>query len=149
MDYRTLYEKEKAAHEKYKGYFKKEKAKQKDAQQEPTQEIDINSIEAKIMQKVEFYQSHPEARELKADIDGYVSEGMDINRAFKLAAADKNPSLLIDQQTKAQEEAKQKELTGLDSGADISTDFSTWTDQDAAKASDEDFEKYWEFKKRG
>lgn len=109
-DWKEKYEQAEANHQKYKGYFKKEKAKQKDS---PSAEgVNVDEIESRLYNKLEFYNSNPAAKELKAEIDAYTKEGMAIDKAFKLAAAENNPSLLMDQQTINKSQAQKKELTG-------------------------------------
>lgn len=134
--------------EKYKGYFKKEKAKQKNAKADPQQDIDLESLETKIMQKVEFYTTNPAAKELKAEIDTYMETWLSIEQAFKLAAAEKDPSLLIDQQTKAKQEAPNKVLTGVANPEAWGIDFASMTDEEAMKLPMDKQNEYWEYKKR-
>jgi len=72
VDFEAKYNEALKEAEKYKGYFKKEKAKQKNAKADPKQDVDLESLETKIMQKVDFYTTNPAARELKAEIDNYM-----------------------------------------------------------------------------
>ena len=104
-----MYEDQVAQTEKYKGYFKKEKAKQAKAPKEETQSsFDAEAFEA----KMEFYQSNPEAKEYKAEIEGYVQNGLSYDKALKLTLAEQNPNSLIDPQTINKQEAGKTELTG-------------------------------------
>ena len=147
VDFKAKYEEALKEAEKYKGYFKKEKAKQKNAKEEPPS-VDLESLESKIMQKVEFYTTHPAAKDLKADIDSYMEAWLDIEKAYKLAAAEKDPSLLIDSQTKAKQEAPKKELTGVANADWGWIDFASMTDTEALQLTPEQQEQYWEYKKR-
>jgi len=57
--------------EKYKGYFKKSKAKEKDKPATATQG-DYETMEKSIMEKIEFYSTKPDAKQYKEQINEYV-----------------------------------------------------------------------------
>lgn len=51
---------------------------------------------------VEFYSKNQSAFEMKEDIEALVAKGIDRERAYRFAIAEKNPELLLDDQKKAQ-----------------------------------------------
>ena len=61
----------------------------------PLQHFD-DDVESRIEAKIEFYQSNPNARAFKDDIEGYVKKGLERDKAMKLVFADKDPELLRD-----------------------------------------------------
>ena len=132
--------------EKYKGYFKKEKAKQKNVKPD-SNDVDMSSIKQEIMAEVSFYTSNPNADQFKEKINVYVEKWLTHDEAYRLVASTENPSLLIDQQTKAKQAAPWKELTGVawtDAG---DVDFWSMTPEEASKLSAAEAEKFWDYKK--
>lgn len=137
-----------ATAEKYKGYFKKEKAKQKTTKADSS-DMDMDSIKKEIMEEVSFYTNNPNANQFKDWISEYVDKWLTHDEAYRLVASKEDPSLLIDQQTKAKLEAPAKELTGVAETATGDIDYSSITPEEALKLPHEQQEKYWDYKKNG
>jgi hypothetical protein len=58
----------------------------------------VLETESKV-QKTEFFTKNPHAKELETDIEAIrAKKDLSYDEAFKLVAADKNPSLLMDEQ---------------------------------------------------
>ena len=149
VDFKAKYEKAVEEAEKYKWYFKKEKAKQKSSKSSPKSDVDISSIKQEIMQEVSFYTNNPKASAFKDSISEYVEKWLTHDEAYRLVASKEDPSLLIDSQTKAKQDAPKKELTWIASSDGGWTDFASMTDEEAMKLPVDKQEEYWEYKKRG
>ena len=147
IDYKAEAERWKDSAEKYKWYFKKEKAKQK--KQKNDWDIDLWDLKKEIMEEVKFFTKHPEAETVKEWMQEYLEKGLSYDDAYKLAASKTDPSLLIDQQTKAKAESGQKELTGIAAEDWGWIDFSSIQPNEVLNLSEEDQDKYWEYKKNG
>lgn len=94
-------------------------------------------------EKMEFFNSNPKAKMLEEDIDRIMSEkDLTYQDAFKLAAAEKNPTLLMDEQT----------VNKLDSNSwltwvprdNMKKDSSEYTTDDIKNMSDDEFLKFSE-----
>jgi len=134
--------------EKYKGYFKKSKAKEKDKPATATQG-DYETMEKSIMEKIEFYSTKPDAKQYKEQINEYVGRWLSHNEAYVLAAGVENPSLLVDQQTLNRQDAKRAELTWTASTNAGWIDYSNRTESDQKNASEEERDGFWDYKKAG
>ena len=131
--------------EKYKWYFKKSKAKEKDKPATNTN-VDYETMEKSIMDKMEFYSTKPDAKQYKEQINEYVGRWLSHDEAYVLAAGVENPSLLVDQQTINRQEAKRAELTWTASTDAGWADYASRTETDQKNASDEESDKYWDYK---
>lgn len=141
---KELLDKALAEAEKYKGYFKKAKAKENNK----SANVDMWSIKEDIMQELKFYTSYPEAEQFKEKINEYKSKWLSYEDSFKLVASKENPQVLIDQQTKAKQEISSKTLDWVANTWLWWVDYSKMTAEQAVKVSDEEFDKYWESKKK-
>ena len=97
------------------------------------------------MEELRFYNSNPVAEQFKDQIDVYKEKGLSYEEAFRLTASKENPQLLLDQQSKAQNDAPSKILDWV--STDLWTDYDNWKAEDISKASDEEFNKYWDNQK--
>jgi hypothetical protein len=65
-----------------------------DEDEDTTSQRNDDNLESRIEAKLDFYQTNPQAKEFKADIEGYVGKGLNRDEAMKLVYANKNPELL-------------------------------------------------------
>jgi hypothetical protein len=67
-------------------------------------------MKQEIMQELKFYTTNPQAETYKEKIDEYREKGISYDDAFRIIASKENPNLLLDDQTKAKQEAPSKQL---------------------------------------
>jgi hypothetical protein len=72
-------------------------------------------------EKSKFFESNPVAKEYEAEIEKYKEKGLSYDEAFKLYAAQTNPTLLMDEQFR-NKSTSTTNLTGVTKEKDHSTD---------------------------
>lgn len=147
VDYKALYDEAQAKADKYQWYFKKEKAKQKNANVSKNTDstIDADALRKSIVEEVGFYSSTPTAQQYKEKIDEYVARGLSYEDSYQLVASKENPSLLIDQQTKNKTEVT--DITWVPTPWTVSNDYSSMEWSNVKNLSDKEFDEYWNYKK--
>ena len=137
VDYKALYEQEKAEKEKaladskkWEGRFKTTKAKENQAKWWVSSE-DVQKMVNDWIGLVRFYSDNKDAAEYQEDIETLVAKWIDRSSAYKYVLAEKKPEALLDDAKKAQlsgNTASEEEIAKL-SDAEFEKLFPSWADQ--------------------
>lgn len=146
VDYKALYEQEKAEKEKaladskkWEGRFKTTKAKENQAKWWVSSE-DVQKMVNDWIGLVRFYSDNKDAAEYQEDIETLVAKWIDRSSAYKYVLAEKKPEALLDEAKKAQLSGNTA-LTWVPWGIWGQQDPYNMSEEEIAKLSDAEFEK--------
>lgn len=147
VDYKTLYEQEKAEKEKaladskkWEWRFKTTKAKENQWKTQGVTTDDVKKMVDDWVNLVRFYSDNKGAIEYQEDIETLVAKWIDRNQAFKYVLAEKDPTQLLDEAKKAQLSGNTA-LTWVPWKLWGQKDPYLMTDEEVAQLSDAEFEK--------